>query len=544
MKATYSRKSTHIRMWGFSYLVYSAFSLSLLFILLLLPIAPVFASEEAIPVGEDTAIAATQEIVEESPKDDIQTEEVTEELQVSVVEDNVSYDVVDPNDVESVEVTQEEDAIQDATIESEIEEEVLPDSETDAVDDTEESVDGIENTEESNLEEELPLEVDEPVNQEEIIQTEAETEDVPVNTASSTEPVVTEAHEVNSDENKYVFSKDECTLAGDGAFFCSKPQSEAAVTSEDRIFSAPDSDGDKEIYIEKDNELTQITFNALDDDAPYFDELSNTIVWHRLIDGRTQIILYDIERGEETQLTNDRYNNMQPNRYGDYTVWQGWVGDDWEIFLYEGDEITMITDNTTHDVTPSVNDRYVVWQSFENDAWHMKVYDIKTKNIETISDTDGGMIQNPRFVLVYDTKFESGDVETKGYDLKSGEVLELGSHAAPIPQDIPDPEQTGEERALVAPPAQPKVKTDSENDDDLLSNGPLASSTDDVIIDTDIIIPPFASSTEDTLPEIEILESEVSVPELILDHATETLPSVTEHIEDIIVTPYTEPIEE
>lgn len=340
------------------------------------------------------------------------------------------------------------------------------------------------------------------------------------------------------DDNHYLFSKDACIAMGDGTFYCQRVEEKPVVLDTDRVFAAPDSDGDKEIFVEREGELTQISYNLFEDDAPYFDELSNTIVWHRLIDGRYQIIAYSIEDDQETQLTHDHYNNMEPSRFDDVTVWQGWVGNDWEVMMAEEDVVTMLTDNTDPDIVPRITGDYIMWQSFEGNAWRVKVYDRRTGEIETIADANGASLDNPRFVLVYDTKHENGDVETKGYDLRSGQVVPLSATPAPTPKDLPDPEQTGEDRAFVQTPVSVKTKSvtgdangegepDTDTDQDTSTTSPAF----------DVIVTPYIDDSLST-------STSTSTDDVVSPVVTEaTTPSTTPHISDLIITPFVEEIE-
>jgi len=254
--------------------------------------------------------------------------------------------------------------------------------------------------------------------------------------ATTTDILVPEAQEIGvvtvfNDQNKFRFSKDECISVGDGTYYCTDSDQSKVSVDQDGVFARADADGDREIFVKKAGTIIQITNNLTDDDAPYYDEKTDTIVWHRLVDGRYQIFEYDFATEEERQLTTERYNNMQPSRYGDIIVWQGWVGNDWEVMLEENGELIMVTDNDTHDISPRINGNYIIWQSFEDGAWKVKVYDLITGTTNTISDAEGGSVENPRFVLVYDTKFGNGDVETRGYDLESGQVVPLSQKGAP-----------------------------------------------------------------------------------------------------------------
>lgn len=580
-------------MRGFEYLAYSAVSSVLLFVLVLIPVAPAFASEE---VSEGTIAEASAEpesggasaSVEESsgsePEEDapVAPTEETEALDPEGLpdgegEEDISPEGDEPGEDEIIEETlpaseEDVDIVSDAEAESDgevvsetgVSEEKLVDaSEQQPADVSEESV-PTENVG-TTTDAELPLsdsatttgEISETLTDdapEQAAPEEAAEDAVPELEASTTPENLVVIESAETDGNPFSFSENECVSVGDGSFYCSSAEDAPAPLGTDRVFSAVDADGDKEIYVEKGGELTAVTENFLDDDAPYYDERSETIVWHRLIDGRYQIVSYDLETAEETVLTNDRYNNMEPSRYGDVTVWQGWVGNDWEIMLMEDGEITMLTDNTWNDVVPNVNGAYVVWQSFEENAWRVKVYDTITGEVTTIDDAEGASVENPRFVLVYDSKRENGDVETKGFDLERKEAVPLSASPAPVPESIPDPDQTGEDRALIQTVTQLKPKTEGEEDvpDDVPMAGgepnPTGSTTTPSVI-SDVVIPPFdAGTTTEELHEEAPAEETAPDTGHIEDVVIPATPatgdaSVTDHIEDVTVTPYVEPIE-
>jgi hypothetical protein len=334
---------------------------------------------------------------------------------------------------------------------------------------------------------------------------------------------------ISYDLSQKSFPKESCVAVGGGTFYCKEDTGAPEVLGTDRVFSAPDEEGDKEIFVERGDALTQVSFNKYDDDAPRYDETSNSLVWHRLIDGVYQIILYDIDAETETQLTHDSYNNMEPSLYGDAITWQAWVGTDWDIMLSESGNVTVLTDNAIQDVAPRVMGDYILWESYENGTWRVKVYDRRTKIIDTIADADGASVDNPRFVLVYDTKYENGDVETKGYDLDTGKVVPLSATPMPTPQDLPDPDQTGEDRALVQPPVNVKTKSATSTD----SGGNDGPPTDvNATTTNDVIVTPFVEEMGATTTDATHIETQVT------DTATTTLVSVP----DLIITPFVESI--
>lgn len=525
------------------YRVYGALSLCLLFVLVCMPLAPVFADEIPVENTPDSpSVAEPVTPLPENPPSDSTVVTTTQDAQPPTVEPapvdnsvlpNTPLQIVDepegtPSDtpIDTTPVTGTEEDLTSSTVDTPIDEngDMSPTPETGAT-----TTDGSVVVTDDPVDPEVVNEVEAEVTLPEGVTEEATA--TPLTTSQNVVSVVT------NDENRFSFSKNECTTVGDGTFYCATPTEAPQVLNADRIFSALDAEGDKEIYLEKNSELTPLTNNQADDDAPYFDEVSNTAVWHRLIDGRFQIIQYDFDEESEKQLTYDSFNNMQPSVFGDTVVWQGWVGSDWEIFMLEDEKVTMLTDNTTHDIAPSVNGTHVVWQSFEGDVWRVKVYDLRTGLIDTVSDSGGGSIENPRFVLVYDAKMETGDIETRGYDLKSGEVVDLASKPTPVPEEIPDPDQTGEERALVSPATQPKQKVDSDENDD------VGTTTDNGLDDGDIVIPSFETPSEEPVVTEATSTPAGTVDVLVPSFENSATSTDTEHIEDLIVEPYV-PLEE
>ena len=279
-------------------------------------------------------------------------------------------------------------------------------------------------------------------------------------TGSSTETVGPErtlpVGETYSDSG-YVFSKAECTELASGSFYCLEPKINVLP---DALFAAPDADGDLEIFLVRDGVQTQVTDNFVDDAAPFFDKNSDTIVWHRLLDDRYQIVSYDVSSGEETLLTRGRSNNMEPVRQGEYTVWQRWVENNWEVILHDGDNEEQISHSATHDIAPYIHGSLIVWNRYSATGEKtVEMYDIKTRTYVTVDDPDGMSVANPRMVLVYDQLHPNGDIVTKGFDMIERQFIHLDTLPREVPDRLPESEPTDETRALIQ--SKPTQKSES-----------------------------------------------------------------------------------
>ncbi len=262
-------------------------------------------------------------------------------------------------------------------------------------------------------------------------------------TASTTEEVggLEEERPVEekSDENKYVFSEGDCTLVSEGEFYCVANGVDRHTDGDPQVYAQKDREGDKEIFYFDGVEVQRITNNSYDDFAPAFDDETLQIVWQGMVNDRLQIFIHDIPSNTTRQVTSGRQNSSNPNILGDIIVWQEWVDTNWEIMMTkipnadQEFEVERITDNAVHDMFPVVYDGLLTWQSERGSSWEVVVYDIKTGKKQALEKDEDTKYENPRFVLLFDSKHDNGDVETIGYDLDTGEKMELGTKAHPEP---------------------------------------------------------------------------------------------------------------
>lgn len=328
---------------------------------------------------------------------------------------------------------------------------------------------------------------------------------------------VVEMSYVITEENYYQFNKNACVAVGDGAYHCST-NTKSELDAQSVAYSEQGESGNMEIFLKTSRgKVKQITNNSFDDTAPHYDPESMRVVWQRLIDGRYQIVLYDIMEEVETQLTFSKTNNMEPKVSEAGIVWQAWDNNDWEVMYFDGSYTEQLTSNEGQDVAPVIQDGYVLWSVLGIEDQEARVYSLDTKETITISGHDGGSITNPRFVLVYDTEFENGDTITQSFDPATGLSEPVASRPAPEPINIPENDPTGEIRALLI---QGKTQKDETELDDLPDDGG-ASNNASTSPDTLNLKPDDASSATSTVvlqtPNFELTEYDLVIPSIPLE---------------------------
>jgi len=346
-----------------------------------------------------------------------------------------------------------------------------------------------------------------------------------------TGPTQTLVSTVESD-SLVTFSRTDCVSIENGTFYCQKPPETNQLP--DGLFAAPDTDGDLEIFLVRDGVRTQITHNYVDDASPFYDPFSNTIVWHRLIDDRYQIISFDVATGKEMQLTNTRVNNMEPTRHGEYTVWQRWIDNNWEIMLHDGTKELRLTKSSEHDIAPRIRGSLVIWNTRAADgSQQLQTYDIAQRTLTRISDAAGIAVQNPRMVVMFDEVHQNGDIITRGYDLLSGEVIPLSAIPRELSDKIPVSDGTGETRALI--PIAPMAPKSSDDSDDESEPLPLVTADDDLTLDLSIENPSVAEETYEVyeIPDLDLSHVQSVTDELDVDDSKSEIP-------DIVLTTYAE----
>ena len=106
---------------------------------------------------------------------------------------------------------------------------------------------------------------------------------------------------------------------------------------------------------------SQITSNSYEDTLPQIK--GNYLVWQGYVGGDWEIFLYNTVTDEITQITNNDYNDLSPQTDGTCIVWHGSNDGEWDIFLWDGGDIHLISDRGADDLSPQVANGLIVWTS-------------------------------------------------------------------------------------------------------------------------------------------------------------------------------------
>jgi hypothetical protein len=262
---------------------------------------------------------------------------------------------------------------------------------------------------------------------------------------------------------------------------------------------------------------------------------------------------YDVDSELIRQITDTKYNNMQPMAYNDLVFWQAWIGDNWEIVRLEGSEVIQMTDNKVHDISPYAYDGMVMWQTQNGDSWKTTLHDMEQDTHHYLDSSTDGVTKNPRMVLMYEAFDANGDVRVLGYDFKDKKSIPLHAIPTSVPVDIPVPEDEAEARALIQ--AKPSLREGDDSDDDLSLEPDLtsverasaskATSSSDVIVeplnDVDNATATATTSATDIIPTVDLrpASSTQEVAEREVDQLLDEKRASTthQHIVDVVIPP-------
>ncbi len=138
-----------------------------------------------------------------------------------------------------------------------------------------------------------------------------------------------------------------------------------------------------------DTTISQVTSNSYKDSHPQIK--GDYLVWQGYVGGDWEIFLYDIATGETSQITDNSYDDLSPRTDGSYIVWQAFYDGEWDIFLWDGTEIQAISDRSAEDLSPQIANGLIVWTSepFGDDfVGHSEVilYEVGTQTPSALSE--------------------------------------------------------------------------------------------------------------------------------------------------------------
>ena len=167
------------------------------------------------------------------------------------------------------------------------------------------------------------------------------------------------------------------------------------------------------IGIEQENEefinIVQLTNNHYDESSPQIS--GNNVVWQGYDGNDTEIFLYN---GKNTiQLSDNNYGDETLQISGNNVVWQGYDGNDTEIFLYNGKNTIQLSNNNYGDFHPQISGNNVVWWRSDNNYNQSEIFLYNGKT--TIQLTDNNYRN-------YGPKISGNNVVWQGYDGNDYEI--------------------------------------------------------------------------------------------------------------------------
>lgn len=204
-----------------------------------------------------------------------------------------------------------------------------------------------------------------------------------------------------------------------------------------------DIEGYQQIYYLYQDKKTFITQGSVNSTLP--DSHGDYIVYRKSINGLDQIFLYDILADSTVQLTMTG-NNTNPRVDEGKVVWEGWDGETWQIFYFNGESTKQITDGVTS-VNPDIDGGNIVYARRDASGWRTVL--LMTSNNKTYDVQVGDEAKYPR---IKNGKIFLGDpTSQKEFPLTPNDLERLGLPGllpeTPLPSSAPviDAAQISEE---------------------------------------------------------------------------------------------------
>jgi hypothetical protein len=185
----------------------------------------------------------------------------------------------------------------------------------------------------------------------------------------------------------------------------------------------------------------QLTVNTYEDAFPHMK--GDQVVWQGRVGGNWEIFLYQMDGGgSPIQLTSNTYDDLAPQTDGTYIVWVGYSKLGGEIFLCgPGAVVAQLTNDDKLDSTPQIAGARIVWESHpvgdSVEPGDIFLYDISTGVVSCLScASDGQNTSDDRFPridgqAVYWTRVNTGETVRVTFELPNGPAQEGNGYLLP-----------------------------------------------------------------------------------------------------------------
>lgn len=121
------------------------------------------------------------------------------------------------------------------------------------------------------------------------------------------------------------------------------------------------------------------------------------VAWLGIIDGQSQVFLEDVLSGSVIQLS-----QVAPNEglsiAGNQLAWQGWDGQHWQIYYYNGFVVQQLTNGDNSSIHAAIGHGQVLYATqLDTEDWKAYSYDTSTAQTTFISEGDTVSTAFPHF---------------------------------------------------------------------------------------------------------------------------------------------------
>jgi len=154
-------------------------------------------------------------------------------------------------------------------------------------------------------------------------------------------------------------------------------------------------DGYPQVFYTYNKQAVQLT----DDGYAHLHPISDGqyVAWLAQINGQTQVFLDDVLSGTPIQLS-----QVSPNeglvQHAGQLVWQGFDGQNWQIYFYDGSTVHQLTSGDTSSINAAFNGSQILYATqLSTEDWQAYSYDVATGQASMIREGDTVSTAFPHF---------------------------------------------------------------------------------------------------------------------------------------------------